>query len=213
MVPSFTAPPAPQVFFRRVASSSSASPASGNPVMTETPLPPRPETSRATRTFAGPAFAAGARTGVMPLKRGWFSWMTTPRKVCFGFTSRARSGACAFQVFVAEIEESLAILVGHRLREIREILACVRPSANRGPGADGFEPAFHIRGVVQVLLLPVVAHHPGPRRDVGDRVVPGEVLVPCELPVHDLVEPGDLGPETVHGVFDFLGRIAQEVVR
>src|SRR5580658_7283267 len=167
MAPSFTAPPAPQVFFRRVASSSSAAPASGNPVMTETPFPPRPETSRPTRTFAGPAFVAGASTGVMPLKRGWFSWITTPRKVCLGFTRVPGSGPCASQVLVAEIEESLAVLVGHGLREIREILADIRAPADRRPGADGLEPALHVWGVVQVLALPVIAHHPRPRRDVG----------------------------------------------
>src|ERR1700684_3076191 len=133
MLPSFTAPPAPQVFFKRVASSSSAGPVSGKPVTTETPLPPRPETSRPTRTFAGPVFGAAVGGGVMPLKRGWFSWITTPRKVCLGFTVAGRSGARAFQVLVAEVKKPLAIRVGHGLREIRQVLADSRASLHRGP--------------------------------------------------------------------------------
>src|SRR5262245_4431841 len=69
MRPSFAAPPAPQVFLSVVASTSSCAGESGNPVITETPLPPRPATSRPTRTRAAlliALFGASARLDVIP---------------------------------------------------------------------------------------------------------------------------------------------------
>src|SRR6187200_2888524 len=50
MRPPLAAPPAPQLFLSVAASASSCAGASGSPVITETPLPPRPATSRPTRT-------------------------------------------------------------------------------------------------------------------------------------------------------------------
>src|SRR5262245_24512980 len=77
-----TAPPAPQLRLSLPANSSSSAAGSGNPVITVTPLPPRPATSRATRIFGGPLLVAGFTTG-------WRTGLdiTTPRKVCVGFTA------------------------------------------------------------------------------------------------------------------------------
>jgi len=93
MLPSFTAPPAPHSFFNRVASSSSSASARGRPEMTDTPLPPRPATSRPTRTGALPraAGAGGVEPGRLaadgrPAERCAASWSTTPRKVCLVLT-------------------------------------------------------------------------------------------------------------------------------
>src|SRR6202162_4080875 len=53
MTPSLTPPPAPHSFFSRVASSASCASSRGSPLITDTPLPLRPATSRPTRTRAG----------------------------------------------------------------------------------------------------------------------------------------------------------------
>src|ERR1700681_1874237 len=52
MTPSLTLPPAPHSFFSRVASSASCASSRGSPLITDTPLPLRPATSRPTRTRA-----------------------------------------------------------------------------------------------------------------------------------------------------------------
>src|SRR5207253_1048379 len=49
MTPSLTPPPAPHNFFSRVASSASCASSRGSPLITDTPLPLRPATSRPTR--------------------------------------------------------------------------------------------------------------------------------------------------------------------
>ncbi len=60
MLPLFTAPPAPQSFFRRAGELLQFLALSGKPLITDTALPPRPATSRPTRTRAPGAGFAGA---------------------------------------------------------------------------------------------------------------------------------------------------------
>src|ERR1700732_1256067 len=71
MTPSLTAPPAPHSFFSRVASSASCASSRGSPLITVTPLPPRPATARPTRTRAGcGAVCVTVRCAVRPAGAG-----------------------------------------------------------------------------------------------------------------------------------------------
>ena len=50
-----------------------------------------------------------------------------------------------------------------------------------------FEPALHVREIVEVLALPVVTKHPRPARNIGNGIFAREILRLRQLRVHHLV--------------------------
>ena len=84
---------------------------------------------------------------------------------------------------------------------------------HRRARGDGGIPALDVRVVVQVDALPLEGIAPRPGRDVGDRVVAGDVLVVGEALVEHAVEAFGLVGVSIFGI----GRLArievQEVVR
>src|SRR5690349_9390556 len=88
-----------------------------------------------------------------------------------------------------------APLVGHELEA----------ALYRGARLDRVEPAMEVREVLELLSLPLVGADPRIGRDVGDRIVAGEVLDLAETPVDDVVETPRLVGVAVDRVLDLLG--------
>src|SRR5262249_23671401 len=63
------------------------------------------------------------------------------------------------------------------------------PLPHRRSLPDTPNPSLEVRQVVDVDARPTVERHPGPRRNVGDRIVAGEIFAIGEPMIEDLVEP------------------------
>ena len=87
------------------------------------------------------------------------------------------------------------------------------PRLTAGRAADRLEPASQVRQPVERDARPLVAAHPRPVRDVGDRIVAGEVLVIRQPRVEHLEQAANLALITVDRVRNALRRVAVEDVR
>src|SRR5947208_9957907 len=71
-------------------------------------------------------------------------------------------------------EQNLALFLGtdRRLAEIRiDLFGLGVGALGGGAGLDGLKPALHVRKLLDVLALVLVAHDPWIRGHVGDRIV------------------------------------------
>ena len=102
----------------------------------------------------------------------------------------------------------------HRFRKCAPFRRRLQDSfLHGGPGPDLFEPAGQVRQVIEWHAGPFPGAHPGPVRDVRDRVISGQEFVACEPLVEHPEQPLDLAVVAVDGRLDFLGKIAIEDVR
>src|SRR5438477_7735587 len=87
-------------------------------------------------------------------------------------------------------EQDLFFIFGHRLAGLRIDLLDTRVSCNRcRAGADDFEPALHMREVIEILALPFMRNGPGIGRHVGDRIIlSGDKWPIGEALVEDAIE-------------------------
>src|SRR5439155_1498354 len=108
-------------------------------------------------------------------------------------------------------EEVLLLLLRHLALAAR-VLQHVERALHRRTREERIAPALERRVLVDVHALPVGEAQPRHGRHVGDGVlVAGEILRFLQLPLHYAVEAVRLVPVAVHGVLDFLRRVAQEM--
>ena len=83
---------------------------------------------------------------------------------------------------------------------------------HRRPRLDGFQPAFQMREVGDVLALTLPRHHPRITGHVGDRIFAGEIIAIGELFVHHAVKPIDLIAIAIHRVLNLVAGIIAEMI-
>ena len=79
--------------------------------------------------------------------------------------------------------------------------------------ADGFEPAFEVRELAEILTLALGKPHPADAGHVGDRIAAGQKFAAGQPRVHDAVKAVDLVGIARDRIDDRLRRVMPEVDR